>query len=220
PNDSISAYYVDFDTGQGNSALIETSAQVSPEYALGWGVNGKYPTFSGERPLFGTGSRTYGFSTSITLPFEFPYFDKKYATARIYSDGLVAFDMLTSSQCKDTKALANVNGIAPLWLDLAYGGAAQENENIYMSSNSDSVTIRWAAETQPLILSSYLKPDPVNFAVTLYRDGSIRTYYNPANMNLVGSSLLADAYGCGSAVATIGMPNGHETYSYSPFFSG
>ncbi len=222
PNDGLSAYYVDLDTGKGASEMIQATASVSPEYAMDYGKKDPYPTFSGERRLYliFPGSRYYGFSTAITLPFEFPFFDKKYTTARLYSDGLVAFDLPVSSPCKDAAALANVNGIAPLWLDLAYGGDAQADENIFISSTPDTVTFRWAAETQPFPTSSIFKPAPVNFSVTLNRDGSIRTDYGDGNKHLADNSVLTQAYGCALTTSTIGISNGHETYTYMPFVSG
>ena len=128
--------------------------------------------------------------------------------------------MPISNPCKDGAALAKVNGIAPLWLDLAYGGTAQPDENVYLSSTSDSVTFRWAAETQPILLSSLFKPDPVNFSLTLSRDGSIRANYGSGNVNLVDSSLLSQAFGCALSAPTIGISNGHETYSALAFVSG
>ena len=38
-------------------------------------------------------------------------------------------------------------------MDLAYGGTAQKNENVYMTTGPDWVMFRWAAETQPVLAS-------------------------------------------------------------------
>jgi hypothetical protein len=221
PYDDITAYYADADAG-GSFRLIETTVQVRPEhYGL---VSANQPPVPSpdETALFTlpSGTRQAGLSTRLALPFPFPFFSHHYTSVRVYSDGLLAFDLPKFAPCNDDASLALTNGIAPMWMDLAYGSNAQKNENVYQSTGPGWVTFRWAAETQPY-LGLYLKSEPVNFAATLFEDGRIRFFYGEGNKNLTNSSLMAPALGCSASAPTVGISNGHETYTLtSPYHDG
>lgn len=212
PADYISAYYLDPDTGGGAARLIETTVPTQPEY---YGLLSVTPLFvSGEeKPLFTipTGVQTSGLSTRQTLPFAFPFFGNKYTSIRVYSDGLLTFDIPRFATCSDWYGLALTNGIAPLWMEVVYGGSAQKDENVYMSAGPGSVTFRWAAETQPFNLL-VTKPGPVNFSATLFDDGRIQFQYGEGNKNLIKDSYYGSIYGCTASAPTVGISNGHETY--------
>ena len=137
----------------------------------------------------------------VDLPFAFPFYSKKYKSAQVYTNGLVAFDVPVTSACTDGAALARYVGIAPLWTTLTFG-TAQANEGLYLSfPTPDSIAFRWAAETQ---LGS-----PVNFSATLNDDGAIDFSYGAGNGSL---ALVPSAAGCGSG-PTSGISNGHDLYS-------
>ncbi len=210
PHDDIAAYYLDSDAG-GSPRQIEVTAAVRPAYV----VSGVQPPFATaeERALFSVpaGARVWGASTRRALPFSFPFFDRHYTSVRVYSDGLLAFDLPKFAPCSDRASLALTNGVAPLWMDLAYGGGAQRNENVYLSSGPGWVTFRWAAETQPAS-GANLRPEPVNFSATLYDDGRIYFQYGEGNRSLLNSPVTAASRGCSASGPTVGISNGHETY--------
>ncbi|HUS05397.1 MAG TPA: M36 family metallopeptidase [Bryobacteraceae bacterium] len=202
PGDSITAYYVDANAS-GSAKLIEKTIGTTPEY---------YPSLANPDFKFGreTALNVKGAITSsiFALPFEFPYFGKKYSSVRVYSNGLLTFDLPDFSPCSDVNSLALLNAIAPMWMDLRTDGSAQANEDVYTSRpDGDSITFRWAAETVSDFQTT--NPEPVNFAVTLQRDGQIQFRYGSGNRNLVSGSQL---FGCPAGAATVGLSNGHETY--------
>jgi hypothetical protein len=193
--DFISAFYVDFSNETGSVQLIIASISTQVPYAL---VSA--PTV----PVTGIESRltaSSGARVSVALPFSFPFFSKKYPSAQVYSNGLIAFDIPVSSACLDTTALAHYTGIAPLWSTLSFG-SAQPNEGLFVSFPSPGKAVfRWAAESQP--------GSPVNFSVTLNDDGAIDFSYGSGNTNL---GMAPTAAGCGSGPTT-GISNGHDLYT-------
>ncbi len=213
PWDFVTAYYLDFDPG-GAPRLMEVTVAVRPGYTALTGANQLPAVSPEERPLFSIPSdaRTSGVSTRVNLPFPFPFFGHTYTTLRVYSDGLLAFDLPLFAPCTDRASLALTNGIAPMWTSLAYGGTAQKSENVYQSGGPGWVTFRWAAETLPP--SSFgLRPDPVSFSATLFEDGRIQFLYGEGNKNLTAGSVTAAALGCAGGGPTVGLSNGHETYA-------
>lgn len=203
PGDPVAAFYYDADTGSG-AKLIYASIDARQPYALSAAAQSF--NFISERPL----GAVDGSAVRVTLPFDFPFFSKKYRSARLDPNGLLLFDLMAQTPCTDLPALRNVNGIAPLWTQLTVLGSAQPFEDIFMSQQTpNSVTFRWAAETYTLFSPS-LAGDPVNFAVTLVNDGTITFQYG-SNPN-VASALTVS--GCGPG-PTQGISNGHELYAQS-----
>src|SRR5262249_42113747 len=135
-----------------------------------------------------------------TLPFPFPFFDQTYSTMYLHSNGIIAFSGPLSISCADSFDLEQHAGIAPLWIALSTAGSAQDGEDVYVSSTSDSVTYRFAGEV-PTILGTI---EPVNFSTTLFKDGRIEFLYGSGNHSLLST-------GCGTS-PVVGIANGHETF--------
>jgi hypothetical protein len=208
PGDAASAYYVDYDPGGEPAKLIQTTVNSRPPYA----IFATAPSFSFTNETRITNVRA---PVTLTLPFEFPFFSKKYRSMTIYPTGVLgfgfsAFTSLFRGGCNDITELARFPAVAPLFANLNFG-AAQPNEGIFVSFLGRSVTIRWAAET----VTPFGAGDPVNFAVTLTDDGVIQYFYGSGNAsfnNLVLGST------CGQS-PVIGISNGHEAFTQSVLLS-
>lgn len=212
PTDSLTAFYVDADTGAGPK-LIDRTVATGQEYTAVLGLP-PIPTGSGtETRLFNVVGRGVIGSALVNLPFAFPFYGNTYKTLRVYGDGLIAFDIPNIFGCKDLPTLQRINGIAPLWMELAYGGNAQANENVYVSRGPGSVTFRWAAETQRTLLAPPLgqAAEPVNFTTTLFDDGRIQTSYGEGNRNLNNDFRFVYAFGCQTSTPVVALSSGHET---------
>ncbi|MGH7248994.1 MAG: hypothetical protein ACREH9_12905, partial [Pseudomonadota bacterium] len=204
PGDSISAYYVDYDSASG-AKLIQKNVKAYPDYFQTLELPAKLQ-FNGETPLGLAGEPV----TSVlrALPFPFPFFGQNYTAVWVYNNGILTFDLPDFSPCGDVTSLALLKAVAPMWMLLRTDGPAQPNEDVYVSQTDHSVTFRWAAETAPdvAVLSP---PSPVNFAATLSDDGRIEFQYGNGNRDLVSGSQL---FGCPAQPPTAGISNGHETF--------
>ncbi|MCU1338501.1 MAG: hypothetical protein JWO19_4082 [Bryobacterales bacterium] len=193
--DFATAFYVDFATESGSPKLVTASIRIQSPYSLISIPQTSAPV--GEIRLTNLANS----SVRLDLPFAFPFYSKKYRSLRVYTNGLIGFDLPVTSACTDSTALARYVGIAPLWTTLTFG-TAQASEGLYLSAPvPGSIVFRWAAETQA--------GSPVNFSVTLGDDGTIDFAYGSGNVNL---GLIPSAVGCGSG-PTIGLSNGHDLYS-------
>lgn len=195
--DFVNVFYVDFSNESGAVQVMIASIPTQVPYAL---------TVPQPAPVTGAEVRLTTSSNarlSLSLPFAFPFYSKKYTSAQVYTNGLISFDVPVSSACMDSTALAHYAGIAPLWTTLTFG-TAQTNEGLFMNvGTAGKVVFRWAAETQT--------GAPVNFSVTLSQDGAIDFSYGAGNGNL---ALVPTAAGCGSGPTT-GISNGHDLFSQS-----
>jgi hypothetical protein len=207
PGDTITAYYNDADTGQGPKQ-VETSAATSPDYA-GFFAAPSF-RFANEQALR---LRSQLASTAVPLPFEFPFFEQKYSEVRVYSNGILVFGQRDFTPCNDIASFRLLPAVAPMWMDMRTNGFAQPNEDVYMTTGSNSVTFRWAAETNPVSL--FQDPDPLNFAATLFADGRIVFQYGGGNMNLAAGG-QGGGLGCPTTTVTVGLSNGHETFVQLP----
>ena len=124
----------------------------------------------------------------------------------INGNGNITFVAPNATACNDSNSVASVIAIAPMWMDLVYGGQAQAGENVYFSTGPDSVTVRWAAETA-------FTGEPVNFSVVLYRDGRILYQYGAGNNNLVNT----DQFGCAHELPVVGISAGRDSYQLRYF---
>lgn len=200
PGDFITAFYTDEDTGKGAARQISFSAPTTVDYsAVLTPASFKFTDETGLRLNSATGGLRVG------LPFDFPFFNKKYREAIVYANGLITFDRPMQQACRDLFALATTPAIAPMWMDMRTNGRAQPNEDVYRSVRPNSVTFRWAGETRPA--SPFQQPEPVNFAATLYDDGKIVYDYGSGNRNL-GTGVTP---GCG-ATPSVAISDGSEAF--------
>lgn len=208
--DYISAYYTDEDTGSGPKQ-IDITVPVRMPYAIVSSMASALQ-FENETPL---GLRAgFGVFRRYDLPFEFPFYGRRYRSLLIYTNGMLAFEIPVSTPCTDRTALPRFNGIAPLWMELRTNGSAQPNEDVYVSRpGPGAITFRWAAETDAV----FSAPEAVNFAATLYDDGRIEFRYGGGNRNLTVETPFA---GCPVSTPTVGISPGTETYSQVSILSG
>lgn len=201
PGDYISAYYVDQNTGSGPKLVEKTVETIEPyfPYLSPPGIH-----VGQETPL---NLRATAFTRlRYDLPFEFPFFNKKYSSLWVFTNGLVAFELPVITGCSDANALGSYSGIATMFMNLTTAGIAQSGENVYVSRRTpDAVTFRWAAETMGMT-----PPQPVNFALTLWNDGRIEMQYGAGNRNLSGGSRYV---GCNVSTPLVGISNGNGTFA-------
>ena len=108
----------------------------------------------------------------MSLPFEFPFFDGRYSSVWIQSNGALTFDGTRISYSSvSLSTLKSHIMIAPLCDDLDTSSG-----DIYVASSSSEITIRWAG-------IYWNGKTEVSFAVTLYADGTIRMRYGSGNAN-------------------------------------
>ncbi len=218
PGDTITATYIDANAGSfgpfnlGTTAVTATAAMQLP-YTL---VTTTTPPtalnpFPNETRL--TNVRA---PATATLPFDFPFFTKKYRSMIVFPTGIIAFEpsvftSLFRPGCNDTTELNRIGGIAPLFANLTFG-TAQPNEGVFIStSGANTVNIRWAAETLPSAPSIGASiPEPVNMAVTMTAEGAITFMYGTGNANL--HTAVQTLSTCGSQ-PTVGISPGHDVYS-------
>jgi hypothetical protein len=205
PTDSMTAYYVDLDTGSG-AKLIQKNVPTYPDYTVSLDAPEQLQ-FPGEKPLGLQGEPT----TNVLrqLPFPFPFFGRKYTSVWVYNNGILTFDLPDFSPCGDASSLEMLRAVAPMWMLMRTDGGAQPNEDVYVSETGNSVTFRWAAETAP-DLGLFSEPAAVNFSATLFSDGRIQYQYGSGNRDLVGGSQF---FGCPASAPTIGISNGHRTFA-------
>ncbi|MFN7921721.1 MAG: M36 family metallopeptidase [Bryobacteraceae bacterium] len=202
--DVLKATYLDPNTGGVAARQVEASATTRPAYVFLQGAPAPLQ-FPGETPLGFRG--TFGALRRFDLPFEFPYFGKKYSSLRIFPNGLLTFDLPVVTPCTDGAALASFNAIAPMWMEMTTLGRAQAGEDVYVSRpTQDSIAFRWAGSTDP----GFGTPEAVNFATILYADGRIEFRYGSGNKNLAVDNPAA---GCPVSTPTIGISNGNEVFT-------
>lgn len=201
PGDSIAVFYDDADTGAG-PGLVQHSAATVPDYSIEVGQPAA-PRFANERRLGLVAS-----NVPHPLPFEFPFFDRKYSEVRVYQSGALVFGGIDFSPCADIESLRQIPAIAPMWGAVRVAGSAQPGEDVYVSTTADSVSFRWAGETAPRLATQPISP--VNFAATLFADGRIVFQYGAGNQNLGSSGQQVN--GCPNGNATVGISNGHEAF--------
>jgi len=200
--DFISAYYVDQDAG-GSGKLVQATIPAMLPYSVTVLPNSF--TFSRETRYIPTG----GYNL-FTLPFEFPFYDRKVSQIILRPDGMLYLEQpWDSSPCADATALKQYAAITPMWFPFNMSGTAQPNEAYYVSNTSDSMTFRWAGEYTPLGQT----PVPVNIAATLFSDGRIQFFYGPGNTVFQGP--YSTTTEC--APSFPGLSNGHYTYTQSTF---
>ncbi len=125
---------------------------------------------------------------SLLLPFEFPYYGRKYSVIDVMPSGRLGFGLSSSvDTCFDDFTFRAEKSIAPLFADI-YVSTFDNTLGVFTSSTADSITFRWKG----ILLSGSLPP--VNFAATLFRNGNIRFDYGAGNQQLHTPTPLS---GCG-----------------------
>ena len=216
PGDTITASYYDDNAGPygpfftPGGATVQATAATQQPYTQVTNISstGLQP-FPNETRL--TNVR---FPVSANIPFDFPFFGRKYRSMLILPTGIIEFEPsvltnLSRPGCNDATELSQIAGIAPLFLNLTFNTtsqAAQPNEGLYASSSANSMNIRWAAET----LTQLAPPQPVNFAATITAEGLITFSYGSGNQNLQTDVQTLST--CGSQ-PTVGISNGHDVYA-------
>lgn len=109
---------------------------------------------------------------SLALPFDFPFYGNKYRTAYINSNGTITFDRYFDNWSYSIQNFTNRVMIAALWsdLDTSYGG------DVYVSTNSDVVTICWVCQY-------HSGGGSVAASAKLYSNGDICLAYGNGNAN-------------------------------------
>jgi len=155
----------------------------------------------------------------FSLPFSFPYGGQAYSRIWVDSNGIIYLNNPGSSDWQNSvSGLIGKRAIAPLWDDLT---TAISGDDIFTSSSSDWVTIRWQAHTRWDALAR-----PVNIAVKLGRDGPIRFLYGSGNNHTsriqqrdktIGISLGNNSYHLclRNGSGNLGNANGIEYLPYS-----
>jgi subtilisin family serine protease len=111
------------------------------------------------------------------LPFSFRFFGTTYPAGTflyIFENGYVDFASNAKDYSNSRDELRSNVRIAPLWIDLVTNGSAQTGEDVYVLADSDSLTIRWCAET-------FEFAEPMNFEAVLFKDGRIQFNYGAGN---------------------------------------
>lgn len=142
------------------------------------------------------------------LPFAFPYFGQiipAESPVFISSNGYIDFNETSnhSDYSNSTSELASNKRIAPCWSDLMTNGTAQQSEDIYITSNSEAMIIRWAAET-------YGDNEPVNVELVLTPNGRIQFNYGDGNQDISPWD----------TAPTIGISNGDGNHYRLSYYNG
>ncbi len=127
-------------------------------------------------------------SWTLSLPFDFPYYNDMYDEVRVSPNGMMFFGVNTGSAYVNSDAgLINNVRIAPLWDDLR---TSCTGCNIFVDqSAAGEVTVRWKGETAAMPFH------PVNVAVTLHDDGAIDFHYGPGNTGVTATVGVSDGDG-------------------------
>lgn len=115
---------------------------------------------------------------TVTLPFEFPFYEKRHTRMTIYTDGALIFEASSYTYpyaINKQKLLALNRAIYP-WYNSALQ-LPQTHDWIYYQADSSRATVRWNAS---VVLNEHLYD--VNFAVRLYPSGVIEFYYGDIEM--------------------------------------
>jgi len=179
----------------GNMTQSETLTAVPTGEVLNFGLEPGTETFVLGTPLDLKGDDMVA---SIDLPFDFPFYGASTRTAYVSTNGVVTFEAPLTAPSGTRTDLAAINGIAPLWFDLRTDGSLP-GEDVYVTSSSDSVSIRWVAEPFYPDGQAPSQIPQVSFAVTLHADGRIGFVYGPGGN---------DGLRIGSSTPVVGVSDG------------
>lgn len=216
PGDYIDVYYNDADAGNGSGTQTSASIYVRQNYTqVIYSSTFQRYTFNQERALYGFPSADN--AISVELPFDFPFYGKKYRRAWISTDGIISFGTPQpfSSPCASHAALGSVPSIAPAFTNLQVG--SDPTQDVFMSNGNDFVTFHWVGLTQPNL---YLfDSSPVDFNATLFNDGHILFQYGEGNKTIIADHLWAVGFGCDSGGPVSGISPGHGGNYLTAFYA-
>jgi hypothetical protein len=110
----------------------------------------------------------------LNLPWSFNYYGTEYTSVYVCTNGFLDFTSSSIDYSNSQTELINSVRIAPLWDDIRTDGGG----DIYVdTTNPDAVSIRWEGRT-------YRGGIPVDFMVTLNRNGTIRFDYGQSHSGL------------------------------------
>lgn len=146
---------------------------------LKWSIPGsELGAMTNETSTFATVGEAMGWRDddnrwSLDLPFAFPFYGKSYRKVYVNSNGYVSFDENINSASFEDYVFSDNPVIAVLWRDLMF---SDEGEDIYVESNSTSVTICWVARYW-----SWGEDELVHASITLADNGTITLRYGDGN---------------------------------------
>ncbi len=144
-------------------------------------------------------------SWSLSLPWAFPFYGTNYTSVHVCSNGFLDFASSATDYGNTDDLLKQNVRIAPLWEDLVTSGPG---EDIFVTSTSGYVAIRWQAETYDYFDNGV----PVNFEAVLYHDGTIRFNYGAAQSGI--SATIGISKGDGKSFTLSSRDNATDIPSY------
>ena len=124
-------------------------------------------------------------SWSLALPFAFPFYGTSYNSVWIDSNGYLDFTTSAVSSSNSDSGLASAVRIAPIWQFMSTASPFGVDD-IYVTSNSTYVAVRWSADAD-----YYSSSSEVNVEAVLFANGNIEFNYGPsafANSPTIGIS--------------------------------
>ena len=187
PGDTLTATTTDSNTGGETPTLTDTAVVHAP-----YTITTLSPLFDSAMAttLWFTGDDTAGYRN---LPFTFRFYGVDYTSVWVSSNGLLTFGAPQGWYYGSLSERPAAPAIAAISTDLI-SSSSKPSEGVFYYSGLDRFTVRWTAE-------EYGTGQPVNVAVTLFPDGSIRLDYGP------GNTLTAPYH-----YATVGLIRGTETF--------
>ena len=214
--DYVNLYYNDADSGDGTAAQATASVYVRQNYTqLVYGSSVPRYTFNQERRLFG--GIDADDAIRVELPFDFPFYGKKYRRAWVSTDGFISFTRPEpfNSPCPSHFTMGQTPSISPAFTNLLIG--LDPTQDVLMSTGIDFVTFHWVGLTQP---NQYLlESSPVDFNATLFDDGHILFQYGAGNQMILTDKLWSASYGCDGTGAVSGISPGHGGNYLTTFYA-
>lgn len=193
PGDTITATTTDSNTGGGSTTLTATAVAHAPHLMSAFAASLFDPTMAPN--LWFRGDE---YTTSLTLPFSFPFYGQSFSKVYVNDNGQISFSFATRIRQRGLGETGAPPLIAPLSVDL---DCRATTSGVYYYSGADRFTVRWSCV-------EYSAPSSrVNAAVSLFPDGSIRFDYGDGNV-LSGN----DDYTNAPDAATVGLVRGTDTF--------
>jgi hypothetical protein len=134
-------------------------------------VNASFPTINTQQLT--VSGNTNGFA-EVNLPFEFPFYGKKYSKVYAHVDGYLMFQpdlMPWTFIIYEKTFLKNTANISP-YMSKPLTLYPAEGDGIWYEGNQDSVVFRWKSG-----MYNYGTSTDLNYALKIFPDGKIEFYY-------------------------------------------